>query len=73
MVIPGDNDMLRDLGEMMDRAKLTPGNVQGTKAPIAVIIANVRVALAKEFMDYVKQMEHGPKHIEIQEAPDPPM
>lgn len=73
MVIPSDNDMLAAIGEMMDRAKLTPGNVQGTKAPIAVIISGIRVALAREFMDYVKQMEHGPTRIEVQEAPEEPM
>lgn len=72
MVIPSDNQMIEDIGRIMDRAKLNPGYVQGTKAPIAVIIGNVRTELTHEIMEYIKQMEQGPKRIEVRE-PDEPM
>jgi hypothetical protein len=42
VVIPSDNQLIADIGKLMDQAKLNPGYVQGTKAPIAVIISNVR-------------------------------
>lgn len=73
MVIPSDNQLIEDIGKMMDQAKLNPGYIQGTKAPIAVIVSNVRTELTRQFIEYIKGIESKPKHIEVQTDPEAPM
>ena len=73
MVIPNDNQIHQDVNEIMDRAKLTPGYIQGAKIPTAIIISRVRMSLTTELIAYIKRLEAGPKRIEVREDRDSPM